>query len=229
MFLDSDDELLPGALAMMAERMSQARSDIDRLAFMYELAAGGRSPEPPLVEGIWDYEGYIRWSSRLTGPSDFHNCIRRRTFATLAFSDDRSHETLYHLEFAARFRTQTCPEVVARLHADAANRSSIFTVQSLLRAAPDNAHSDRVLLERHGATLRSISTMRYASQLKIAAIHSFLAGERLAGARYGLRFIGAHPSAAAVALLLLGIIGPRAVAWSMVSRSKWREGGSRWT
>ena len=55
LFLDSDDELVPGAVAAIRRRITEAGDDIGRLAFGYRVAEGGSSPEPALAEGVWDY------------------------------------------------------------------------------------------------------------------------------------------------------------------------------
>jgi hypothetical protein len=56
-FLDSDDELLPGALETIDGRIRQASEEIARLFLLCRLDRGGTSPCVPLTEGLQDYEG----------------------------------------------------------------------------------------------------------------------------------------------------------------------------
>jgi glycosyltransferase involved in cell wall biosynthesis len=223
--LDSDDELVPGALATIRRRLREVGPDVGRLAFMYRVAEGGSSPEPALVEETWDYEGYVRWSASLHGRTDFSNTIRRSTFARLRFADDRSFEDLYHLDFARAFVTRTFPETVAVVHADAVNRTSIVRAASLLANAPDNARSRDAVLERHGEALRRVSPARYLAELRIAALHHFLAGHRLAGARHAARLARAGGLRESLRIGAVGLVGPRPLAALMALRSRRRAVG----
>jgi glycosyltransferase involved in cell wall biosynthesis len=77
--LDSDDELMPGALARMSQIARGAGKDVARLGFAYRRDDGGVSPFPPLRDELLDYEGALRWieNRRLF---DFLSCTRHRTF-----------------------------------------------------------------------------------------------------------------------------------------------------
>jgi glycosyltransferase involved in cell wall biosynthesis len=225
-FLDSDDELAPGALATIRRRLREVGADVGRLAFMYRLAEGGTSPDPPLDEGSWDYPAYVRWSAALHGRTDFSNCIRRSTFVEVPFADDRSFEALYHLDFARRFVTRTYPEIVAVVHGDAADRASDVRAAALLRNAADNARSLDRLLARHGEALRRISPARYRSELRIAALHHFLAGHRLAGARRAAHLAREGALRDALSVGIVGLAGARPLAALMELRSR-RRGAAR--
>ncbi len=216
LFLDSDDELLPGALRTVVRRANDVEDGIARLAFMYRLDRGGLSPEPPLSEETWTYEDYIRWSAAVRRRSDVSNCIRRDTFETIPFVEDRSFESLYHLDFAHRFNTRTFPDVIATVHSDAGNRGTTYSVRSLLSCASDNARSQRTLLERHGTALRRVAPSRWRRELRAAAILHFLAKDRRQGSRYALRLLREQQTFEVVALWALGLLGRRAVAAAMV-------------
>lgn len=212
LFLDSDDELLPGALGTIRRRAAVAGDEIARLAFMYRSDQGGLSPDPPLREETWAYEDYLRWSESAVRRSDFSNCIRRDTFETLPFSENRSCEALYHLDFALRFKTRTFPDAIAMVHSDADNRSLHHSVRSLLSLAEDQARAQRALLEAHGPALERVAPARYWREVRIAALQSFLAGDRLEGSRHTLRHLRERPSGSMVALWGLGLLGARMVA-----------------
>lgn len=224
-FLDSDDELLPGALAAMERRVRSVRPEIDRLAFNVRFDDGGVSPEPPLAEGEWDFAGYVRWTARAGPRTDFNNCIRRRTFESLRFADNRELEGLYHLEFARRFRTATCPELVALIHCDDAARLSNRNTAQLLRQAADGAAASRRLLETFGPALREASPERYARQLREAATLHFLAGSRLEGLRLAREAMRVRPAPAMLALMGLGFTHRALLAAGLELRARagrWR-------
>lgn len=225
--LDSDDELVPGALPIIRRRLREVGPEVGRLAFMYRVAEGGSSPDPALAEGAWDYEGYVRWSASLHGRTDFSNTIRRSTFARLPFADDRSFEDLYHLDFARAFVTRTFPEIVAVVHADAANRTSLVRAASLLANASDNARSRDAVLERHGAALRRTSRSRYLSELRLAALHHFLAGHRVAGVRHAGRLLREGGVREGLTIGVVGLAGARPLAALMELRARRRREAAR--
>ncbi len=222
LLLDSDDELVPQAVSMVRRRLRTVEDDIGRLAFMFRVAEGGGSPEPALVEGVWDYEGYIRWTASLGGRTNFTNCIRRSTFEELPFADDRSFEDLYHLDFAKRFKTRTYPDVVAVAHADAPVRTSNVRAVSLLVDAPDSARSHGRLVERHGEAMRRLAPARYQAELRIAALLHFLAGRRSAGLRYATRLLREGSVRQGLTVSLVGMAGARPLAALMELRSRRR-------
>src|SRR4051794_11086315 len=90
LFLDSDDEYLPNAFAVFRAAIDTLPPDIHRIGFMYALAGGGLSPHPTPNADPLDYTGYIKWASTAC-PSDFHNCIRRDTFAFVQLPEDRNY------------------------------------------------------------------------------------------------------------------------------------------
>lgn len=219
LFLDSDDELAADSLALIARRAREARPEIDRLAFNVRFDDGGISPEPPLVEGEWDFDAYARWSASLGSRTDFSNCIRRRTFERVRFADSRDLEAMYHLEFAATFRTLTCPEVVTIVHCDDANRLSNRSSAQLRRQAEDIARASRKMLDKFGPALRSASPERYAAELRGAATAHLLAGRRLAGVRYAWEAMAQRADPKMLATVLLGVAHPAALAAALEFRT----------
>lgn len=105
--LDSDDELLPGALATIYRRTSEVSSDIAKVRFMCRLDSGDLSPQPPLKDERWDYEAYIRWAEahHSDGISETLSCVRRATFQSVRWPNDRMRGAIYHLDHA-RFPRQ---------------------------------------------------------------------------------------------------------------------------
>ena len=194
LLLDSDDELLPGALARIAGHARHAPPEIARLAFMYAYAGGGYSPEPPLEDGEWDYHGYLRWAGQVKTRVDFNNCIRRETFRVVPLPDTRAFESGYHLDFAARYRTRTCPEAVAIVHLTAAARASAPDTRRLLADAGDWAVTVDRIMRIHGGALRSEAPELLRAFLKIGALQHLLAGHRRAGLRYLRQYLRRCPT-----------------------------------
>lgn len=219
-FLDSDDELVPGGLRIVATRADSAAPSVGRLAFNAVCADGALSPDPPLRYGRWAFEDYVLWTVAVGARSDFVNCIRRTTFEQVRFADSRALEALYHLEFAAAFVTETCPEIVHRIHGDAPDRLSHRSLRQELLIAPAEADAATELLARFGPRLRAVSEARYRRELKTAALRHLLAGRRRSGARYALEAAQAGGGWEPLALAAAGMFGPLPVALAVSLRAR---------
>ena len=216
-FLDSDDELLPAALAVMDCRAGNLPPDIDRMVFMFRLDTGGCSPNPPLREEVWDFGGYLRWMDALRGPTDFNNCIRRRTFAELRFQEDRALERSYHFEFASRFQTHAFPDYVGIVHSDAENRSVPLSLDNLLATAANNVQASDQLLARHGAYMAQHCPGTHGKVVKITAILHFLCGNRIQGWKCACTRLRTNPfSCGAWLLLMLGMLDAKTIGRLMM-------------
>lgn len=214
-FLDSDDELAPGALELIAERAKAAEPEVALLRFSCRWDDGSVSPFPYLTGELWDYEGYIRFGERTVGYStETIMCVRRDTFDVVRWPDDRSYEMLYHLEFARRYRQRAYGEIARLYHTDAPDQNSfVANPQHWLRVAPDMARTMRDILVRHGHAIRRIAPTAYSLNLRTAAKFSLLAGRRLDGFRYGLRALARDPlSMKAWVILLAGLVHRNALA-----------------
>lgn len=213
-FLDSDDELLPGALTVIHRRTDEMGPEIHRIVFMCRLDTGRGSVEPPLRDEYWDYEGYIRWAEGVKGPGDTLNIIRRTAFDTVRYPEGRSLETHFHLEFARNFSTRACSEEIGIVHSDANNRSLNITIDKLLAEAPDNAIALAGLLSRHGWALREWGPSMFFKCNQGAATFHFLAGLKLEGLRFAAHCLKLRPfSPKILAVTAFGVLGPRPLAW----------------
>jgi glycosyltransferase involved in cell wall biosynthesis len=213
-FLDSDDELLPGALRVINDRTRDVGPEIHRLAFMCRLDTGKASIEPPLRDEIWDYEKYIRWAEALIGPGDFLNVVRRSAFDKVRYPEGRAFETLFHLDFARDFLTRTCTDIVATIHSDACNRSMDQSVKRLVAEALSNAVAFGLLLSRHGEALQRWGPSMHFKYTRGAATANFLAGRRTEGLWFAARCLVKRPfSLKVAAVVAFGLLGPRPLAW----------------
>lgn len=210
-FLDSDDELAPGALTLMAERVRAAEPEVALLRFACRWDDGSISPYPPLTGELWDYVGFIRFLDRTVRSSpETIMCVRRETFETVRWPDDRSFEGGYHFDFAQRYLTRAYGEVARLYHADAANSSTFASSPGFwLRRAPDMARAMENILRRHGAALRVHGPRFHLSMLRGAMKYSLLAGDRRAGLRWAAQVLRREPlSLRAWSILVSGLIHP---------------------
>jgi glycosyltransferase involved in cell wall biosynthesis len=213
--LDSDDELLPGALATLHRHILGFGDKAERLAFSYERDDGRISPLPASRDETLDYAAFLAWleNRRLW---DFLACARRFTFDTVRWGERRWADTwLYHLDFAARFRTHFCATAVARVHTDAATRLSYHRRAGLVARTTAVELGDEMdlILQRHGAALRQFAPRTWAMFLRQRAAYHFLAGERRRGLRQSLTCLRDAPfSLEAWGISLIGLSSPRLFA-----------------
>ncbi len=214
-FLDSDDELAPGALKTMDAIAANMDGSIHRLAFRYRRDDGRITPWPACRQQIVDYAGYLVW---LEGRRirDFLACTRKLTFECVRYPENRWADTaLYQLDFAQRYRTWFREEILAFVHLDASNRVSHLRrgpKQSRIVAAGLGQEMD-ALLERHGDAMRSVAPRAFQRYCRLRAAYHFLAGDRAAGIRQGLACLRATPlQPEAWSLLILGAANAGAFA-----------------
>jgi len=223
--VDSDDEIPPGTLALF-RRSIRARPEADQHRFMCRWDDGSLSPRPPVSSETWDYVGYLRFIERSArgGNGETQSCIRASTFRSVRYPEDRSYETLYHLEFAKRFVTAAHPEVARLYHTDATDQNSFAPNPGhWLRVAPDHARSLDQVIAAHGGALKTHAPYAYRLLLRTAAKFHFLAGQRLRGIAMSLKLWRTQPVSPVSWLILgLGILGPRAVAWADALRAHLR-------
>lgn len=192
-FLDSDDELLPGALATIRRRAMAAPADVGVLRFMC-VDESGPSPDPPHKDEIWGYEQYVRWmESTVHGKGETLPCVRASTFPAVQYVDSQATEASYHLDLARAHRIQTCRDVVRRYHHDAANQITMPDTARTIRYAPDDAASYEYVLRVHGDALRSWARTMYFYTVNAAILANFIAGQRWTAWRYTAQAIRLRP------------------------------------
>jgi len=214
-FLDSDDELLPGAVRRMLTVIGEWQERVDRLAFSYLRDDGRISPLPGVIDAVLDYRQYLAW---LEGRQlfDFLACTRRQTCQALGWPDGQwSDHCLYNLEFALRFRTLFLKETLALVHTDAPGRTSL-----LRRSAPIAMESASLLKEEmdtiltgHGRALRQHAPTTWRMYERMRASYAFLAGRRRQALGYWLRCCRTTPLLPEIwMMLVLGLAGRGAYA-----------------
>jgi Glycosyl transferase family 2 len=230
--LDSDDELTPDALELVAAEIRRVPADVQAIRFMCQLDDGSLSPLVPLTREVWDFEAYLKWAERVAahGLQETTVCVRRRTFDVVRYTEGGGStsqfgtamsEPLYHLDFAARFLTATSPAVARFYHSDATDQVSRPSVTRALAQAPDHARNYQLLLDRHGAALARYAPGLHAMYVRALATHQFLAGDRIAGLKTIGRLIRArHASFPAWAILGFGLLGRRALAYAQAEHMR---------
>jgi glycosyltransferase involved in cell wall biosynthesis len=210
-FLDSDDELLPGALQTIQRRALAAPPDVGVLRFMC-VDEEGTSPVPPHQDQILDYEDYLRWIESAV-KAETLPCVRADMFPNVRYVDSHAMETWYHLELARNTRLMACSDVVRRYHHDMPDRLTAPTPERDLRYASDVAEDAARILDVHGDALRRCAPRTYRMRLSHASSSSFLAGRRMDGLRYAMRAWRLTPFAPRLyAIALFGLLGPRPLA-----------------
>jgi hypothetical protein len=225
--LDSDDELMPGVLAAMADETAAAPRSVDGFRFMCRLDDGSTSPMPPLAPGVWNYEADLRWAEAASfgGRQETLPVVRTRTFSRVTYPAGRALESLYHLDFAAAFLTATSPTVARQYHADAPDQLTKPIPAVALARARDEAQALTTLLQRHGEALSRYAPRLHAQYTRGVATQLFLAGDRAGGIR-ALRSARdtSGGRGAELAVLALGLLGPRPLAWAQAARARRRPG-----
>ncbi|HEX9983059.1 MAG TPA: glycosyltransferase family A protein [Thermoanaerobaculia bacterium] len=216
-FLDSDDELTPGALRLIRARIEAAPPTVGAMRFMCVSDTGERSPEPPHSGQIVDYAGFLRWAelSLKATHTEAMPCVKATTFPAVQYPSGHADEGRYHLDIARLVETQLAPDVVRLYHHDAPQRVMHANLGRILRYAPDLADDAAQVLGRHGEAMRRTVPDLYYVKVMEAVSQSFLAGRRFTALRYATR-LTTRPRfwARLSAVTGLGMLGPRAAAWA---------------
>ena len=221
--VDSDWELMPGALARLREIIGTLPEGIRVVRSRLVWDDGGVTPKFTPAEPI-GYEGRIRWAEA-EGGHDSVTCMHRSALEKTPFPADRrgAMESLYELDLAGNETSLCVDDVIGKEHTDAANswlRSATAAelVPRLLAEAPDMLWMAETTLQRHGAALRREGPSQYVTMLRVAAVQAFLLGKRRQGARYALAVLRRKPlEPLAWVTLVLGLFGAGAVAHGTVN------------
>lgn len=216
--VDSDDELLPTALARLREAISEQPPEVGAIRFRLRHDDGRITPSF-VPEGPYGYVGRIRWAER-EGGHDAGRCLRRSVLAASPYIRGRrgAMETLFELNLARETASVCLADVLGEVHSDAPNSwlraaSGKELLPRLVREAPDMLWMAETTLGRHGAALREHGPRQYRLLLRVAAAQAFLLGRRRAGVGYARAALRLGPAdTLAWATLVLGTLGPAALA-----------------
>ncbi len=220
--LDSDDELLPGALSLILRRSNEVDGNISRLQFMQKMDSGEVSPDPPLKNEFWDYIKYIKWTEEyFDRSSHFFQIVKRVALEKVRYYNDRTLETPYHLDFMKQFNAWSFPDVVHIYHHDAENQLTKPNINRSIQDARDQALSWELMLKNHGEALKLHAPQIYGRQVSGLATLSFLSGNRLKGIKYSLfSLVNNFFSLRNWVILMFGLFGAKPLAWLKYFRSR---------
>lgn len=214
--LDSDDELLPGAIQRMQTLIGEWGQRVDRIAFSYQRDDGRISPMPAVADEVLDYEKYVAWLEGRELYHDFLACMRRRTSQTVRWPEGRwSDHCMYNLEFAYYYRTLFLKETLAMVHTDASRRISRLRRESRVAVEIATAMKEEMdlILNRHGAALKRLAPCTWRMYERMRASFCFLAGRRGEALRLWMKCCRATPLLLEVwVMLVLGLVSRKAYA-----------------
>ena len=217
--LDSDDELLPGALACMHEHAVAASGDVDAHWFRCRMDDGRICPDPKPSLRDWDYDGFLAFREETRGRwPDMVRCVRRECFDEVHYASNRMGVDRFHLDFARLFRSRAHEEVLRLYHQDAGDRltvknNSVDLVrdQEYIR---DQADGFRDILLVHGPQIVRKAPGLYADYLQRAAATAILANRRLDAFSYAAALARRLPfSPRPWMFMAASIMGPGPVVW----------------
>jgi glycosyltransferase involved in cell wall biosynthesis len=209
-FLDSDDELLPGALRQIHTRAVTTGHNVGAMRFMCRDEHGKVSPAQAFRNEVWDYGEYVAWLEQIRGQaSESLPCSRASTFPAIRYPDDHSEEGLYHLDIAQRHAILVCSDVVRLYHDDAHNRVTSPNPKRVLQYAPDAAENAANVLARHGNMLQKRAPNVFADLLYVGAQSSLLAGKRSRGLTFARQYLKHNRSRKMYMVLGLGLLHAR--------------------
>src|SRR5262249_27900500 len=221
--IDSDDELVQGALERLRE-LIEALPEGVRVLRSRQVHDDGRITPKHVPAGPYGYEGRIRWAEE-EGGTDAARCLGRTVFESTPYVDGRrgAMERLFELDLA-KSETSVCVEdVLTKVHADAPNSwlratEGRHVLPRLRQEAPDMLWMAETVLDRHGSALERFGPRQYVAVLMLAAVQAFLLGKRRTGVRYAFRALRLRPLApAAWMTVVLGLLGPWAVGRGVVA------------
>lgn len=173
--LDSDDELIPGALKKARESVDELPESVGRIGLMYRYLDGRESPFPAPSGEILGYEGFLEWLEN----SELYDCLtitRRSALEAVPLPEGRLMEMLHHLDFAKRFGTVWLRSAGVIYHVNAGERQSRGVAGR--EEALQNATEIHLILNRHGEALQRFAPSFYRAQMRKLIVSLALAGER---------------------------------------------------
>lgn len=199
--LDSDMELLWGALDVFAKHMREIPPGVGIVGARYRWPDGHLSPEI-LPEGVVGYEARIYWASLPNSIGmDYLSCISRDVRQRVRWPDRECRsiaaDALYQMNLAKVTRAVYLPDVLALQYEDGAgsvSRSAAagrFAMRML--SARDNLALFQEIIDAHGMILLKVapkSWLLYSEQVVFTAV---LASERRVALRYALSVTAIRP------------------------------------
>lgn len=211
-WLDSDDEFLPGGLKLIRDAVKEHGARVSRLGFEYTYDTGRTSPFPRASRPTFlDLKGYLDWYSQIER-ADALWVTKRQTFDIIPIPSGRSGHLLYAFAFNMQFGTLLLPLAAGLVHTDSENRLSrvrrAYNVSERQKAEERRAECD-TLFSQHGRRILQESREAHRRLSRSRVLTAVLAGRRAAAAKNLLFHARYHASPEILALLTLLCVGPR--------------------
>jgi glycosyltransferase involved in cell wall biosynthesis len=184
MFVDSDDELVPEALAIIVEKIEESGSDVAALWFRCRLDDGTLTPARIPKLGRLDLKDKLLLHEACIGESDdlVHVC-RRSTFSKVKYPTNQGLEDLYLLNFSNCYLGCVCPEVLLLYHQDADNQLSQrvrhFNRKHDLQFVMDRMTTIEEVLALYGTDIHRYAPSIYRDYISQLLTLKLLLGDRL--------------------------------------------------
>lgn len=209
--LDSDQELLPGALDRLDALSKRAGQAIDILGGRFRWDTGMLSPKvvPP---GVVDYCGRIRYASRPESiGKDYVYAISRRLRETVRYEALRSFvpDTLFQLDLAKAGNAVFTGEVLGlekscTEHSWTRGSAAARWTRRVQDAADGILAVERALA-RHGDAMRQWGRPLLSQLLANGSFYSALMGRRAQARRWGSSAVALHPSGLSCSAFLASV------------------------
>jgi glycosyltransferase involved in cell wall biosynthesis len=206
--LDSDDELLPGALIVIEKCLNEINDEIKGIRFSCLLDDGRISPTPELSVEIWDFPAYLKWIDRVRlGLQETIPIVRKETFLTCQYPTSRALEFAYHLSFSSQYLTKTYPYTIRLYHSDAVNQISKGNLDYLLASADDQIKSIEYILSKYGDQMRMHAPASFQDMLGGLISLCLIARKKKKGISYFNAYHKSYRlSIKIIVVLVLGVI-----------------------
>lgn len=179
-FLDSDDELAPGAAGEIIPLLRDIPPDVGTVYTRRRHDNGRISPSHIKAFGRVSYVDYIELiSSNYRANCDVFTCIRRSALAPANWPEERVPEIGFHLDLARATGTMLLPDIFYLSHADAIDRltNPASRTVSCERDLTASRYCRKILLE-HGAALRAHGPILWTAIAQKSIVLSLRHGRR---------------------------------------------------
>jgi glycosyltransferase involved in cell wall biosynthesis len=212
-YVDSDWELLPGALGKLFAASQTAGDHVGVLGMLARWDTGETSPDVPFPPDEFGFVEWLKWCEH-SEMSDYLICHRRKVYDTINWPTDRRLEPQFMMKVASRWRERVLPDVGAVIHTDEPNRitreSSQHQYDKMLRRAPAMKLMYREILDEFGQPLRQHVPALYLLMLRLLAYYSLLTGDRQQALGAFLRHLAVKPfHVKMLGILVLGLVWPK--------------------
>lgn len=219
--IDSDHELLPGALARLSELVDGVGERIGIVGARLRWDTGVVTPRI-LPDHPIDYEERIRWSNRPDSiGQDYLLSVSRYVRERVQWSAERSGmvDALFQLDAAAVADAVFLPECLGYEKSDGPEGHSRGSPEHLLARRRKDAAGGvavcRLIQERHGPALTRFAPAMLARILKEGAVCAALAGRRLLATRWASRAVAlAGPASVSPAIVAACLAGDPLFSWA---------------